>query len=128
MRSLFSGGDHRTRGASAERQAEQWLNRQGLDTVVRNYRCRQGEIDLIMRGGNTLVFVEVRLRASREYGGAPASVTARKQQRLVRAARHYLAAHPGEAALDCRFDVLGVAPGTGGEPDFEWITHAFYAE
>ncbi len=128
MHMLFGGGDRRTRGASAERQAEQWLNRQGLDTVARNYRCRQGEIDLVMRGGNVLVFVEVRLRASQDYGGAPASVTARKQQRLVRAARHYLAAHPGQATLDCRFDVLGVAPGAGGEPDFEWITHAFYAE
>ena len=128
MRALFSSGDRRTRGASAERQAEQWLNAQGLHTVARNYRCRLGEIDLVMRGGNTLVFVEVRLRASKAYGGAPASVTVRKQQRLVRAARHYLAAHPGQATLDCRFDVLGVAPDQAGEADFEWITHAFYAE
>lgn len=122
------GGDRRARGDHAEQLAERWLLQQGLCTLARNYRCRMGEIDLIMRDGQRLVFVEVRWRSGNDYGGALASVTPRKQQRLVRAARHYLARHPRAAALDCRFDVLGLAPGEHGEPDFEWIQHAFYAD
>lgn len=86
-------------GARAEQRAEQWLTRRGLHLLVRNYRCRQGEIDLIMKDGNTLVFVEVRLRSRSEFGSAAASVGHAKQRRLVKAAAHFLAHRP---ALACR--------------------------
>lgn len=130
VRSLIErlGPDRRSRGASAEQLAERWLIEQGLTLVTRNYHCRMGEIDLIMRHRACLVFVEVRWRSGSGFGSASASVTRNKQQRLIRAARHYLARHPQAADLDCRFDVVGMAPGAAGRPDFEWIQHAFYAE
>ncbi|MBZ2189650.1 YraN family protein [Alcanivorax sp. JB21] len=119
--------NRRQQGSAAERAAERWLQQQGLRTVQRNFHCRQGEIDLIMRTGNTLIFVEVRLRGSGEYGGALASVTPRKQRRLIHAARYYLARYPSCHDMDCRFDVLGMAPDGEGF-HFDWVTGAFYAE
>lgn len=93
-------------GAQAEDLAAQWLARQGLKVVTRNYRCRFGEIDLVARDGQTLVFVEVRLRAPSRFGGAAASVTATKRQKLLAAAQHYLASLPAQPA--CRFDVIAL--------------------
>ncbi|MCH8544358.1 MAG: YraN family protein [Alcanivorax sp.] len=119
--------NRRQQGSAAEQAAERWLQQQGLRTVQRNFHCRQGEIDLIMRTGNTLIFVEVRLRTSPEYGGALASVTPRKQRRLIHAARYYLARHPSCHDMDCRFDVLGMAPDDDGFR-FDWVPAAFYAE
>lgn len=114
-------------GARAEALAERYLQRQGLAPVERNFRARGGEIDLVMRDGPTLVFVEVRYRSSRDYGGALASVDARKQRRLIHAARLYLARWCG-ADPSCRFDVLGVSPGS--RPDtarVQWVRGAFDA-
>lgn len=117
------------RGSRSERIAERWLQQQGLETVARNHRCRQGEIDLVMREADgTLVFVEVRYRGDPSRGGALASVDRHKQKRLVNAARHYLAVHPAAAASACRFDVVAVEPGPGDEPRVEWINNAFLAE
>lgn len=106
-------------GRAAEDAAAALLTSHGLATVTRNYRCRGGEIDLIMRDGDTLVFVEVRFRRSQRFGGALGSVTASKQRRIVFAARHYLqsANWPGP----CRFDVVGVADASPPE----WIRDAF---
>lgn len=86
-----------------------------------NYRCRFGEIDLIARDGETLVFVEVRMRRSQAFGGAAASVTPAKQRRLVQAARHYLAGRRSMPA--CRFDVL-LLDGLDGR-NIEWLKNAF---
>ena len=72
--------------------------------MVRNYRCRSGEIDLIARDCDTLVFVEVRLRNSAAFGGAAASITASKRQRIACAARHYLGKLDHEPP--CRFDAI----------------------
>lgn len=108
-------------GQRSERQAEDWLQSHNLILVARNHRCRQGEIDLIMRDGDTLVFIEVRLRRHTDFGGAIASVDRRKQQRLVTAARHWLHRHPWEGP--CRFDVIGL----DGTREPEWIRNAFNA-
>ncbi len=109
----------RQQGDHAEAQAERWLRRQGLTTLARNYRCRRGEVDLIMRQGETLIFVEVRLRRHAGFGGALASVDARKQQRLILAAQHYLQRHSWDGP--CRFDVVGLdAQGVA-----DWIQDAF---
>lgn len=114
-------------GARAEQRAEQWLTRRGLHLLVRNYRCRQGEIDLIMKDGNTLVFVEVRLRSRSEFGSAAASVGHAKQRRLVKAAAHFLAHRPALAQLACRFDVVAMVP-QGKDIDIHWIRNAFSGE
>lgn len=107
-------------GAAAERIAEAFLLAQGLELVERNYRCRRGEIDLVLRHGATLVFVEVRLRRSGVFGGAAASVGSRKQARILAAARHYLA---GKPETRCRFDV--VALDRLAADAVEWIRDAF---
>jgi putative endonuclease len=91
-------------GTQAEEQALGFLRSRGLHLKTRNYRCRLGEIDLIMTDGETLVFVEVRMRRNRAFGGAAESITPRKRTRLIAAARHYLA---GKRALPaCRFDAV----------------------
>jgi len=91
-------------GEAAESLAACFLAAQGLAIVGRNYRCRGGEIDIIARDGRTLVFVEVRLRRNRAFGGAAESITATKRRRLRLAAEHYLARLPAEPP--CRFDAL----------------------
>lgn len=92
------------RGAAAEALAADFLAARGLTIVARNYRCRGGEIDLIARDRETLVFVEVRLRSGGFFGGAGASITAIKRKRLERAAGHYLALIGREPP--CRFDAI----------------------
>ncbi len=91
-------------GARAEALAADFLMRYGLAIVERNWRRRHGEIDLIARDGETLVFIEVRLRRRNDFGGAAASITAAKQSRLLRAAGLYLARFA--TAPPCRFDAV----------------------
>jgi putative endonuclease len=91
-------------GPRAEALAAQYLARQGLTIVARNFRTRFGEIDVIAKDGSTLVFVEVRLRSSERFGGALESITAQKRARMIAAARGYLATIGGEPA--CRFDAI----------------------
>lgn len=93
-----------TAGARAEKLAADYLLRQGLTIVGRNFRTRFGEIDLIARDGATLVFVEVRMRSSLRYGGALESITMAKRRRLVAAANGYLATLRREPP--CRFDAI----------------------
>ncbi len=100
-------------GARAEALAADYLRAQGLAIVARNFRTRFGEIDLIARDRDALVFVEVRMRRSRRFGGAIASITAAKRRRLVSAANGYLAMIGREPP--CRFDAVvmqGLDPGT----------------
>jgi len=111
-------------GDAAEALAAAYLVRQGLRLVARNWRVRGGEIDLVCTDGATLVFVEVRLRRSRAYGGAAASITAAKQQRLIVAARHYLQRHPRSARdRPCRFDAVLLE--TLSEAGLQWVKDAF---
>lgn len=91
-------------GAQAEALAARFLERRGLTIVARNVRCRLGEIDLIARDGETLVFVEVRLRRRRDYGGAAESITAAKRARIRAAAELYLARLAHVPA--CRVDAV----------------------
>jgi len=90
-------------GAVAEAAAAQYLAARGLTVIARNFRVKGGEIDLICRDAATTVFVEVRRRASADFGGAAASITLTKQRRLILAARHWLVQH-GDCA--CRFDCV----------------------
>ena len=113
-------------GNHAERIAEKFLASNGLTLIARNYRCRFGEIDLVMQDRDTTVFVEVRLRqtqGNKDFGGAAASIGPKKQARIVAAAQHYLAniRHPPP----CRFDALLLNQLT--EEKVEWIKDAFSA-
>lgn len=111
-------------GKDAELHAEQWLCQQGLQTIQRNAHCRLGEIDLIMRDGEHLVFVEVRARSGRLHGGAAASVDWRKQQKLVHAARYMLSRNPHWSQLPCRFDVIAYEGDSESNPPI-WYKDAF---
>lgn len=119
-----SGGTTRQRGNAAEDQALAHLQAAGLRLLVRNYRTPGrggGEIDLVMRDRDgTLVFVEVRSRASNAFGGAGASIGAVKQRRIVFAARHYLLRM--SVPPPCRFDVVLV------QDSVQWLKAAFDAQ
>lgn len=105
-------------GAGIEQQAEAFLKKQGLKAVARNYQIRGGELDLIMRDGEVLVFVEVRYRADERHGSGAESITWQKLQRLHKAAEHYLQKHFGSQPPDCRFDVISAS----GQPvRFDWL-------
>jgi len=116
--------ERQQRGRSAEALAETHLKAHGLREVARNYRCRQGELDLVMRDGTTLVFVEVRYRRRDRFGSGAESVDRRKQARLIAAAQHYLQRHGGNRAA--RFDVISVS-GDPAAPQVAWIRDAFQA-
>jgi putative endonuclease len=112
------------RGAHAETRAEQFLWQQGLTTRAKNYRCKLGEIDLIMAQGNDIIFVEVRLRKHPLFASAAESVTLRKQQKIIKAAQRYLQEHRLTETAHCRFDVIAFSS-EQSEP--EWIKNAFSA-
>jgi putative endonuclease len=116
-------------GRRGEDLACRHLEAQGLRLLERNYRCRTGEIDLVMLQGATLVLVEVRSRSTSDHGSAAATVGARKQQRVIRAARHLLLTRPDYRRLPARFDVVAIDPGSIGstEPTVTWIRDAFRA-
>jgi len=116
--------DRQQLGRDTESRSATLLEAAGLQILKRNYRCRGGELDIIASDGQVLIVVEVRLRSSQRYGGAAASITWRKRQRIVRATRHLLASHPNLARLPVRFDAL-VASDT--HAPLEWIRNAFDA-
>jgi len=111
----------RQQGRNWEQYAEHWLVQQGLKPVCRNWHCRAGEIDLIMKHRDTLVFVEVRYRRQTRYGSALESVHTGKQRKLALAASQWLQAHPVDAV---RFDVVALQ-GPEHNPRVEWIRNAF---
>jgi putative endonuclease len=109
-------------GRRGEDAALRHLETAGLKLLERNYRCRGGEIDLVMQEGETLVLVEVRLRSSDEFGGAAASVGRGKQRRVALAARHLLLTRPAYRRMPARFDVVAIDRGAAG---ISWIRDAF---
>jgi putative endonuclease len=114
----------RRKGGRFEDLALAWLQARGLRLVHRNYSCRLGEIDLVMRDREVLVFVEVRFRSSTSQVPASETVDLRKQRKLINTARHFLLWNPFLADLPCRFDVLGISA-CEGETRYEWIPSAF---
>jgi putative endonuclease len=114
-----------TAGERAEERAEMYLQQQGLITRARNYRCKLGEIDLIMQQDNLLVFVEVRLRTNRYFLSAAESVTHTKQQKLIRTAQRFLQEQHLSDKYACRFDVIAFNSHEAGS--IEWIRDAFSA-
>jgi putative endonuclease len=93
-------------GNQAEDQALQYLKKQGMQLIKRNFATKAGEVDLIMQDGESLVFIEVRYRKNTDFGGAAASVTPKKQQRIIKAALAYQQRHAPQSSL--RFDVVAI--------------------
>ena len=115
-----------TSGDAAEQQACQLLRKHGLKIRARNYRTRLGEIDIIADDGDTLVFVEVRLRSNSAYGSAGESITTQKQQRILRATQYYIQKEKIAQSRPCRFDAICLTPQSGSKSaQLEWIKSAF---
>ncbi len=112
--------DNKTKGNNTEQLACDYLQTQGLQLVQRNFSSYYGEIDLIMRDANTIVFIEVRYRKNRKFGGAAASVTKTKQQRIIKTALYYQQRHATQDTM--RFDVIAVE---GEDAKIKWIKNAF---
>lgn len=112
-------------GNDAERATERLLISAGLRLLARNYRCKQGELDLVMRDVDTVVFVEVRYRRRNQWGDAVETVDWRKQKRLIAAAHHYLLTHPHLANQPCRFDVVAATGDPADPTSYRWIREAF---
>jgi len=110
---------HLIRGEQAEEQAHDYLIEHGLKPVLRNFRCKLGELDLIMTDQNSLVIVEVRFRKSDHYGSALESITLTKQSRIIRTTQFYLSTQKKNQAI--RFDVIAIS----GNGKIEWIKNAF---
>lgn len=123
LRTLFS---RQLRGSEGESRARKHLESVGLRFRAANVRYRFGEIDLVMDDGDTLVFVEVRVRLHAHFGGAANSVDQRKQRRLFAAASAYLATNPALALRSCRFDIIAIEGPTDSQ--MHWLRNAFTAD
>ena len=140
--------DKQRSGEAAEKLAGIHLSKHGLTFLEKNYHCRHGEIDIIFKDQQTIVFVEVRFRRQSTFGSACASINLRKQRKIVKAAEHYLYKHRLSETVVSRFDVVGITPncsfskitaaeihnhysviddGYGKEYNIEWIRNAFQA-
>ncbi len=107
-------------GNRAEDKACKFLKKEGLQLLERNFTIPAGEVDLIMKDGQTLVFIEVRYRKNADFGGAAASITPKKQQRIIKASLSYQQKHSPQSAM--RFDVIAIE---GTNLDINWIKSAF---
>lgn len=113
------------KGQVTENYAEQYLSKQGLILIERNFHSRQGEIDLIMLDGDTYVFIEVKYRKSKEFGGAIAAVSASKQKKIKYCITFYLhQSDINEYNTPCRIDVVALE-GDITQPDVTWLKNAF---
>lgn len=118
---IKSKAAHLLSGKSAEDRAHDFLISHGLSPIARNYRCKYGELDLIMRDRQSLVIVEVRYRKSDRYGSALESITPSKQNRIIAATQHYLSYTNADSNSPLRFDVIALS----GNGDINWIKNAF---
>jgi len=116
----------RARGIRGEDLAVTYLKKKGYKVIERNYRCQWGEIDLIAREGDTLVFVEIKSRTSSGFGLPQDAVDRFKQEKLVQVARAYMAEHRLTEDISMRFDVVAVQLTPSG-PEMELIKDAFQA-
>ena len=108
-------------GHNAESKACQFLLKKGLKFIERNYRCKSGEIDLIMNDKGTLVFVEVRYRKNSQHGSGAETVTYFKQKKLIRSATHYMLERYKTVDVSCRIDVVSIG---ANDKNIEWIKNA----
>jgi putative endonuclease len=114
----------RARGIRGESLAVKYLKKKGYKIIERNYRCQWGEIDLIARDGKTLIFVEIKSRSSSDFGLPQDAVDRFKQEKLIQAAKAYMAEHHVQETIPARFDVVAVQLTPSG-PEMELIKDAF---
>ncbi|MFZ9610800.1 MAG: YraN family protein [Methylococcales bacterium] len=116
---LKSKAAHLIRGKNAEEQAHQFLIEKGLKPICRNYRCKLGELDIIMSDQQSLVIIEVKYRKTDQFGSALENITRTKQSRIIAATQMYLSTQK----VDCpiRFDVIAIS----GNGKIEWVQNAF---
>jgi putative endonuclease len=114
-------------GKSAEDLAVEFLEAQGLVVLLRNYRRRSGELDIVARDGDVLIVVEVRTRSTETFGGAAASIDGWKQHKIIRATSQLLQQRKDLALLRVRFDVIVVHGAGEAHARVEWLKHAFEA-
>ncbi|MBF7142801.1 MULTISPECIES: YraN family protein [Pseudomonas] len=112
-------------GQQAEAWAERHLCEHGLTVIARNWRCREGELDLVMLDSDTVVFAEVRYRAHHQWGGALGSIDRRKQARVITAAQRFLLQAPAWAEHPCRFDIIALEGYDVNAPGLTWLKDAF---
>ncbi|MDK1023312.1 MAG: YraN family protein [Gammaproteobacteria bacterium] len=111
-------------GQVAEQTALAFLKSKGLELLEQNYRYKTGEIDIIMRDRDTLVFVEVRYRKSNRYGSGAETVTFSKRKRIIKTANHFLVKKK-YTDKRCRFDVISASGQTDVGMKLDWIKNAF---
>ena len=116
------------KGLRFEDRSRDYLLERGLLLIQSNYRCRFGEIDLIMRDRDSVCFIEVKFRKSLVFGGAAGAIPRSKQRKIIKTALFYLAANKRLAHHALRFDALLIQQQSVGTSDFNWIKNAFYAE
>lgn len=109
-------------GLIGEQQAKNFLIHKGLRFLTNNYRCRWGEVDLILADKDHLVFVEVRARISANFGGALESITVQKRKKIIKTASHYMTVKKLFHSHSARFDVICIQ---GASAEIEWIPNAF---
>lgn len=114
-----------TTGAQAEDFACNELIRAGIKILARNYQCRRGEIDIIARSTESLIFVEVKFRSSTRFGHAFEMVSPQKQRKICSAANHYLSKHTQFYNHPCRFDVFALEYGPDNQLQIDWLKNAF---
>lgn len=119
-----NAGNTIDKGKTNETLALNYLRERGLKSIEVNYRCFFGEVDIIMRHEQALVFVEVRNRKSQNYGSPIETVTKSKQQRIIKTAQHYIMSHNISASEQIRFDVVGITD-QSSQP-IQWVQNAFY--
>jgi putative endonuclease len=127
QRSAGSRASTLATGAAAEARAAEHLQNQGLLIIARNLRCKAGEIDLVGLDGEILVIIEVRLRTRVDFGGASASVTWRKQRKLIRATQFFWQRDAAWRIRPLRFDVIALQQCPDGSEHIVWIKDAFRA-
>jgi len=115
---------HLIAGQIAEKTALAFLKSKGLELLTQNYRSKTGEIDIIMRDQDTLVFVEVRYRKSNRYGSGAESITMAKRRRIINTAKHFLMRRK-YSDQRCRFDVISACGSTNDGMKLDWIRNAF---
>ena len=120
----------RDKGNHYEQMALRYLQQQGLQAVAQNFHCRWGEIDLILRAGDVLCFVEVKYRRSDAFGGIAYSIPVTKQRKIIRTALTFLDQNPAFSAFSYRFDALFIsaAKSARAQENIEWIQDAFGAQ
>lgn len=115
----------RSKGIATEEFAKQYLIKQGLVFIDKNIHCRQGEIDLVMKDGQTFVFVEVKYRKNNHFGGAISAISHSKQVKIKHCVAFYFhKANLNEYNTPCRFDVIALE-GNINQPEITWLKNAF---